>query len=137
MSKVITDARGLVSQPKDPYWDVPVTRREIQKAVNDLATNDMELSNRCDTTAIVLNFVLEDVLHIKDRKRLDAFVERKKKEVAELQAAAEAAAEAAKQNAGEAPTPTPQPEAQQGTEQKPEEPVTQTAPEGTENGPNS
>jgi len=91
MGRILTDTRGLINQPKDPYWDAPITRREIQMAVNDLALNDNELTNRTDTLSIVLNFILEDILHIKDRTRLDAYVERKKKELAEKIAAAQPA----------------------------------------------
>ena len=94
MGKIITDARGLISQPRDPYWDAPVSRREAQKAVNDLALNDQELTNRCDTLSIVLNFILEDKLGIKDRKELDAFVEKKKAELAKIEAQMEAAQKA-------------------------------------------
>lgn len=120
MGRILTDTRGLVTQPKDPYWDAPLTRREMQVAVNQLSENDMALTNMMDTMSIVLNFILEDKLGVKDRTELDKFVVRKK---AELEALRTAAAHQAEQIQA----------AQQGEPTQPEQPA-QT--EGN-NGPDS
>ena len=48
-----------IQRPKDPYWDGPITRYEVQKAVNALALNDNELTNRSDTVFIVVNLLCE------------------------------------------------------------------------------
>lgn len=48
-----------IQRPKDPYWDAPITRYEVQKAVNALALNDNELTNRSDTVFIVVNLLCE------------------------------------------------------------------------------
>lgn len=122
MGRILTDTRGLVTQPKDPYWDSPLTRREMQVAVNQLSENDMALTNMMDTMSIVLNFILEDKLGVKDRTELDAFVARKK---AELEALRAAAAHHAQQAQAQA--------AQQGEPAQPEQPA---QPEGN-GGPDS
>ena len=68
---------GLLQRPHDPYWDAPITRREVQEAVNQLATNDHNLSLQNDTTNLVVNFLCEQ-LGVK-RETLDKWVEEKKK----------------------------------------------------------
>lgn len=73
MNKIITDARELVKQPHDPYWDAPITRREVQQAVNDIAQNENALSNMQDTCNIILNLVCQK-LNI-TRPEIDAYVE--------------------------------------------------------------
>lgn len=90
MGRTITDTRGLVTQPKDPYWDQPLSRREMQIAVNQLSENDMALTNMCDTTHIVLNFILEEKLGVKDRSELDAYVAKKLAQLEAMRAAKEA-----------------------------------------------
>lgn len=71
-------ADGLVQPAHDPYWDAPVTRREAQGAINDLAVNDKNLAMQNDTTNIVVNFLCER-LNI-TRAEIDAWVEKKKAE---------------------------------------------------------
>lgn len=93
MSSLILDSSGLVKQPKDPYWDAPLTRREAQKAINDIAMNEMELTNRSDTTSIVLNFLC-DKLNV-TRAELDIYVEKKKVEALALKEKMDQAAKAA------------------------------------------
>lgn len=80
----ISDPNGLVQQPHDPYWDAPITRREVQLAVNDLCVNEAELMARCDTSYIVMNFVCEK-LGIK-REELDEYVAKKKVALAQQKA---------------------------------------------------
>lgn len=92
MSNLIADPSApLIREPKHPYWDAPLTRREGQLAINEMAENDQELSNRADTTHIVLNFICER-LNI-TRGEIEAYVERKK---AEIKAIREAEAKAAR-----------------------------------------
>lgn len=93
MSSIILDSSGILKQPKDPYWDAPLTRREAQKAINDLAYNEMELTNRSDTASIVLNLLCEK-LNV-TRGELDAYVAKKKAEALALQQAQTPPAEAA------------------------------------------
>jgi len=83
----ITDQSGLVQQPHDPYWDAPITRREVQLAVNDLCVNEAELMARGDTAHIVLNLLCEK-LNI-TRGEIDVFVARKKEEMREAKEAEE------------------------------------------------
>lgn len=93
MSKIITDSSGLVKQPHDPYWDGPITRREVQGAVNALAMNDKELFLQATTARFIINMYAEK-LNITPGE-LQAWVDQKK---AELDAfvAAEAAKESEK-----------------------------------------
>jgi len=100
MGRILTDSRGLIDQPKDPYWDSPLTRREMQIAVNQLSENDMALTNMCDTASIVLNFICEEKLNVK-REELDAYVEKKKAEML-AQIVARKAAEEIRKKAAEA-----------------------------------
>ena len=80
MSSLIIDPSGSgIKQAHDPYWDAPITRREVQQAVNDIAMNENALQNMCDTSNIVLNFLLER-LNV-TRGELDAYVAKKKAEI--------------------------------------------------------
>ena len=76
---------GLVQQPFDKYWDAPgqITRRELQRAINKLSANDSELAGMCDTAALVLNYILEVKLGVKNREDLDVYVEAKKLQMSE------------------------------------------------------
>lgn len=78
----------LVKHPYEPYWDEKgqITRRELQKAINKLASNDAELMGMCDTAAFVLNFILEVKLGVKSREELDVYVEAKRLQVEEIRA---------------------------------------------------
>ena len=76
---------GLIQQPFDKYWDAPLTRREAQRMVNKLATNDSELMGMCDTAALVLNFLCESKLKV-DREEIEVYVEAKKLQLAEARA---------------------------------------------------
>ena len=75
-------AEGFLQRPHDPYWDEPITRREVQEAVNQLAENDRVLSMQNDTTNIVMNFLCEKI-GVK-REEIDKWVAEKKK-VIEMQ----------------------------------------------------
>ncbi len=76
---------SLVEQPFDKYWDAPgqITRRELQRAINKLSSNDSELAGMCDTAALVLNYILEIKLGVKNREELDVYVEAKKLQMSE------------------------------------------------------
>ena len=87
LTNLITDARGLVKEAHDPYWDAPITRREVQKAVNDLCMNQNELTNMIDTANIVLNFLCEKLGVT--RADLDKYVEEGQIKVAAMRKALE------------------------------------------------
>lgn len=60
MAKIIqSDMNGLLNPQHDPYWDAPISRREVQEAVNQLAINDNRLSMQNDTSNLVLNMLCE------------------------------------------------------------------------------
>lgn len=78
MSKIILDPSESPIQPAfDPYWDKPMTRREAHKLFMKLAGNDNELMGMADTAAILINFICEEKLGIKDRTEVEAYVLRK------------------------------------------------------------
>lgn len=95
----------IIDKPFDKFWDGSPTRRELQTVLNKIGTNQTEIMGMCDTAALVLNFILEVKLGIKDRTELDIYVEAKKLQMAEriekLKAAV-AAEEDAKSTAVEA-----------------------------------
>lgn len=91
-SRIITDSSGLVKQPKDPYWDGAITRREVQMAVTQLAGNDQELFIQANTARLIMNLFAEKLGVTKGE--IEAYVERKKAEINEIMKAA-AAKEAA------------------------------------------
>lgn len=86
-----------IQRPKDPYWDAPITRYEVQKAVNALALNDNELTNRSDTVFIVVNFLCEK-LGVTPGE-LEVYRDKKKAEATALLEAQMAAAAKAKDQA--------------------------------------
>lgn len=92
MSKVIESSmNGLLNPQHDSYWDAPITRREVQEAVNALAINDKRLAMQNDTSNIVLNMLCE---HLKlTREQIDIWVAQKK-EIMEKIKAGHAQAEA-------------------------------------------
>jgi hypothetical protein len=93
MSSLILNANDSpIQRPKDPYWDGPITRYEVQKAVNVLALNDNELTNRAETVFIVVNFLCEK-LNITPGE-IQAYVDKQKAAMVALQQAALAAAAA-------------------------------------------
>lgn len=83
----VTNPSGLVQQPHDPYWDGPISRRETQMAVNDICRNEAELMARSDTSYIVTNFLCEKLGVT--RGEIDAYVEKKKAEMAALKTLSE------------------------------------------------
>jgi hypothetical protein len=85
----------LLQHPHDPYWDGFLTRREAQRMVNKLSSNDSELMGMCDTAALVLNFLCEAKLKV-DREEIEVYVEAKKLQMAEARAKMKAEAEAQK-----------------------------------------
>lgn len=85
MSKIITSPSGIVTPAHDPYWDSPITRREVQQAVNDIAYNEKNLNDMLDTSNIVLNFLAEKVGVT--RAEIEVWVEKKKVQIAEVRAA--------------------------------------------------
>lgn len=79
MSKLIIDPSASPIQPAfDPYWDKPMTRREAHVLFLRLAGNDNELMGMADTAALLINFICEVKLGIKDRVEVDAYVAVKK-----------------------------------------------------------
>ena len=76
---------NLVEQPYDKYWDGPLTRREAQRMINKLASNDSELMGMADTAALILNFICEVQLKVK-REDIEIYVEAKKLQLAEARA---------------------------------------------------
>lgn len=89
-----------IQRPKDPYWDGPITRYEVQKAVNVLAMTDNELSNRAETVFIVVNFLCEK-FNVTPGE-IQAYVDKQKAAMVAAQEAALAAALEAKEKAEEA-----------------------------------
>lgn len=89
MSRLITDSSGLVKQPRDPYWDGPITRREVQGAVNQLAHNDSELFLQATTARLIMNLFAEK-LNVTPAE-LQAYIDRKKAEIDAALAAQKAA----------------------------------------------
>lgn len=92
MGRIITDSRGLLEQPKDPFWDASATRRELQNFAQIFSDNDEALTMRADTGHIVLNLICEKLGITK--QEIDAYVQVK---LAQLKAAKEAAAKQAEQ----------------------------------------
>jgi hypothetical protein len=72
---------GLLEVPHDPYWEGPISRREVQEAVTQLAADNKALVDMLDTTNIMINFILEEKLQLK-REELDAWVNKKKAQLA-------------------------------------------------------
>jgi len=93
VSNLIIDPNGAgLKHAHDPYWDAPITRREVQQAVNDISMNENALQNMCDTSNIVLNFLCEkmnvtrgelDAYVAKKKAEIEAFLEEQKKKAAE------------------------------------------------------
>lgn len=79
MTQIITDSTGLVKQPRDPYWDGNISRREVQGAVNILATNDNELFLQATTARFIMNLFAEK-LNVTPAE-LQAYVEREKAKI--------------------------------------------------------
>lgn len=78
MSKLILDPSESPIKPAfDPYWDKPMTRREAQFLFLKLAGNDNELMGMADTAAVLINFICEVKLGIKDRSEVDTYVANK------------------------------------------------------------
>lgn len=83
---------NLIDKPFDKYWDNPPSRRELQKAINKLSSNDAELMAMADTASILLNYICEMKLHITSREEIDIYVEAKKLQLDEARAKMKAAA---------------------------------------------
>lgn len=77
----------LIERPYDPFWDVPPTRRELQKAFNKIGKNTEDLMSMVDTNCLVVNYLCEKLGVT--RKDLDEYVEQKKTELAVLKKAQE------------------------------------------------
>jgi hypothetical protein len=75
----------LVNAPYDKYWDGPPTRREMQRAINKLASNDSELMGMADTCALLINFICEVKLKV-DREEVEIYVAAKKLQMDEARA---------------------------------------------------
>ena len=103
MGKIIaSDMNGLLNPQKDPYWDAPITRREVQEAVNQLAINDKRLADQNDTSNLVLNFLCEKANFT--RQEIETWVEVKKALLAKIKAGhAEAVAGQVSEPAAPAP----------------------------------
>ena len=81
MSSLITSESPIIPA-HDKYWDSPMTRREARVLFNKLAFNDSELTGMADTAAILINYLCE-TLEVK-REDVDAYVERKKAQLAAM-----------------------------------------------------
>lgn len=93
MSSLIIDPNDSPIQPAhDPYWDKPMTRREMRVFFLKLAANDSELMGMADTAALLINFICEKKLGITDRSEIDAYVEVKKAQLAAQRESMKAAA---------------------------------------------
>ena len=92
----------LVKQPYSEYWDTPPTRREMQRAINKLAANDLELMGMADTAALILNFICELKIKV-TREEVEVYVEAKKLQMAEARARMAAEQAALEQTPPEAP----------------------------------
>lgn len=93
MSNLILDSSDSpIKRPFDKFWDTPPTRAEVMKVINDLALNDNILSNRADTSHIVINLLCEKA-NITPGE-LDAYVQKKIAEVQALSAKIQAEAKA-------------------------------------------
>jgi hypothetical protein len=84
MGRIITDANSPIKPAFDPYWDAPLTRREAQQAINDMAMNDNVLSNRADTAHVVINLLCEKAGVTPGE--LEVYVQRKTEEIKALSA---------------------------------------------------
>jgi hypothetical protein len=85
--------KELITPAHDPFWDSPISRREVQKVFNKLGANDAELIGMADTAALLINFIFERKLGAKTpeemislRQEMDAYVEVKKAQMAEMRA---------------------------------------------------
>lgn len=82
MSNLIVDPNNSPIQPAhDPYWDVPMTRREARVIFLKLASNDSELMGMADTAALLINFICEKKLGITDRTEVDSYVAFKREQL--------------------------------------------------------
>lgn len=94
MGQIITEASnmdsavGILNNPHNPYWDAAPTRREVMGLVSALGKNDEELSNRSDTSFLVMNLICEKLGVT--RGEIDAYVAKKSSEVNEWKAKLEA-----------------------------------------------
>ncbi len=93
MGRIIT-SESKVEAPFDKFWDNPPTRREIQRALSKMASNDSELMGMADTAALILNFLCEVKLKV-SREEIEVYVEAKKLQLSEARAKMKADAEAA------------------------------------------
>lgn len=85
MSKIIySDMNGLLNPQHDQYWDSPISRREVQEAVNQLAINDNRLSMQNDTSNLVLNMLCEKLKLT--REEIDIWVAEKAKVIEKIKA---------------------------------------------------
>lgn len=74
----------LIQPPYEKYWDEPgqITRREIQRMANKLASNDAELMGMTDMASLIINYICE--VHLKvTRADLEIYVEAKKLQLTE------------------------------------------------------
>jgi hypothetical protein len=104
-NRIITDTSELIQQPKDAFWDAPVSRRmyqeqlnkvgrhiaELYGAINKMSMQLAELYGAMDTNSILINFIMEkklmtDKTPVEIRDEVEAFVKEKKAKAELLQA---------------------------------------------------
>ena len=81
----------LLKEPYSPYWDAPLTRREAQRMINKLGSNDAELMAMVDTNCLVVNYLCEKLGVT--REDLEVYVAKQKAALVAMKAAAEAPSE--------------------------------------------
>lgn len=87
MSELVNPNDSVIQPSYDKYWDAPMTRREARVLFNKLALNDNELMGMADTAAILINFICEMKLGIKDRSEVDTYVAMKTEQLKAQRAA--------------------------------------------------
>src|ERR1700758_4793962 len=94
MADIIRLDDPVVQQTLSPdWWSQPVSRRAFQQQLQIIATRLSELYAAADTSAILLNFIMEEKLCKTEedkeivRKEVDEYVKKKKIQIEELKKA--------------------------------------------------
>lgn len=94
MSNLIVDPNDYVKQPDNDFWSGPVSRRAFQTQLTAIGKHIADLWAAADTAGILLNFIMEErFAKTPDeqqalRAEVEAYVEKKKKELQALREAA-------------------------------------------------
>jgi hypothetical protein len=93
----------LINPAHDKFLDAPITRREVQGALDHFAEHLDKIYGSIDTQHIVINFLAEEKLNV-TKEELHAYVMKKKQELIDLLEKRAAAAEKERARlAGETP----------------------------------